>query len=104
MVDFSENRSAMRKKITIFFGFVTVLFVLVGCNQTLGTPTPAPDQMIEVDSSLEQSTENLEPEDVQDFLVEESPNYCLACHIDKQQLIDTAKPEEAMESESSGEG
>ena len=32
------------------------------------------------------------------------PNDCLACHIDKQQLIDTARPVEVHPSESSGVG
>ena len=31
-------------------------------------------------------------------------DHCLDCHSDKQQLIDTAKPEEVVEKESTGAG
>jgi hypothetical protein len=34
----------------------------------------------------------------------EEPNPCLECHEDKQTLIDTAKPEVEVASESKGEG
>lgn len=36
--------------------------------------------------------------------VAEAADQCLACHSDKEQLIDTAKPEEKVPSESSGVG
>lgn len=94
----------MRNQVLIFFGMIVVQFVMIGCAQTSVIPTPAMDHTADLDSSLEQSTENLESEVVQGLLDEETPNYCLTCHIDQQQLIDTAKPEEVVESESSGEG
>ena len=36
--------------------------------------------------------------------VDQPVDECQECHIDKERLIDTAKPEEDVESESSGEG
>ena len=36
--------------------------------------------------------------------VRPAANECLVCHVDKQSLIETAKPEEIVEKESSGAG
>jgi hypothetical protein len=36
--------------------------------------------------------------------IDAQENYCLSCHSNKEQLIATAKPEEMVESESSGAG
>ncbi|MEW6402453.1 MAG: hypothetical protein AB1649_11690 [Chloroflexota bacterium] len=38
------------------------------------------------------------------FAVEPIVNECLVCHTDQQMLIDTAKPKEVKEAESSGTG
>jgi hypothetical protein len=53
----------------------------------------------------DESSSNVEDDGDEDVaLVSRTEDQCLACHIDKQQLIDTAKDEEEVISESSGEG
>jgi hypothetical protein len=48
---------------------------------------------------------NAEPQPTMVASQEPEPNYCLDCHADQQQLIDTAKPEEPVaEAESKGVG
>lgn len=72
-----------------------LLLLLVGCAPTAEvTPTPVA---------------TLAPAAVRRALTlpptaQPAPNECLACHTDKQTLIDTAKPEEEAISENSGEG
>lgn len=68
-----------------------------------------------VSPSLDMSLAAIEPNEIpsvaheigaEDIAIEEAGvvNHCLDCHTDKQTLIDTAKPEEEVVSESSGEG
>jgi len=58
------------------------------------TPTAAPTEI----------ALNPDPEEVQSDPTPEVVDECLNCHIDKQRLIDTAKPEEEVVSENEGEG
>ena len=76
------------------------LLVLTGCGVSadlsggaVNVPTPPP-----LTAEPEAGSSELQEADGQ------SPNDCLACHIDKQQLIDTARPVEVHPSESSGVG
>ncbi len=60
-------------------------------------PTPKssePTQTMEMVSSL----------NAEESLTPEINDECVSCHIDKQALIDTAKPVVLLESENSGEG
>lgn len=68
---------------------IVATFVLSACAQAT-TPSP-----MEAETPVETET-----------IVEVQPeaDECLACHTDKQRLIDTAKPVEVAESESKGVG
>jgi hypothetical protein len=60
------------------------------------TETPAPTETMA-------PTPTTEPTPTEEVIAEVS-DQCLACHSDKDQLINTAKPEEQAPSESSGVG
>ena len=101
-----------RKVIYIPLG-ILALILLVGCGQS-GTPivseptntveiSPAPPTAEKILPTATSEAEAVEstPVNAQE---DEPTDECLECHTDKQRLIDTAKPEEEVVSESSGEG
>jgi hypothetical protein len=90
---------------------VLILFVNSGCGRgapaaSLSAAEPgggetAAGSAAEPDAQLAATDQPIEDGAV----AATAPNECLACHIDKQRLIDTARPvEESGESESKGVG
>lgn len=79
-------------KSSIWFGLGLLVLLLAGCSQApTATPTsvqPQEPAQIAVPTATEVA----------------AVNYCVECHTDKDQLIQTAKPEEEVESESEGVG
>lgn len=71
---------------------IVTAFLLFACGTRQTTATPSP---IETETPVEtEAVAEVQPE----------ADECVACHTDQQRLIDTAKPEEAAESESKGVG
>jgi hypothetical protein len=70
-------------------------------ESVIAQPTEAEPTL---ETTLEPTTEATE-EIVEETIAEEPQvNECIGYHSDKQRLIDTAKPEEGVESENEGEG
>lgn len=108
-----------RKLIYMLVGILVLIF-LVGCGQqtpatTEAKPTethiaqPVEPTSIPTVAPTEESAEPTDEPPVDEVAADSSSqdipeDECLNCHTDKQSLIDTAKPEEEVVSESSGEG
>lgn len=87
-------------------GFAVLILVVGGCSQFSSSTISTVVQLngCQDESFAVIDTDNTTIALDQEQLEVAEPNYCLECHVDKQQLIDTAKPEEEEISESSGEG
>jgi hypothetical protein len=72
------------------FVLTAIAILLTGCKKA----TPAPEIVQPTEPAPIFISQKIEP----------TENYCVSCHTDKEQLISTAKPEEMVESESSGAG
>ena len=87
-----------KRIISILFGLVGLTFLLFGCGQAA-----APEATTEADAPTGEATS------IDEILASvaqkpDSIDYCIECHSDKDQLINTAAPEEEVISENEGEG
>jgi PBP1b-binding outer membrane lipoprotein LpoB len=78
-------------KSKILSTLIVVFFLLSACAPT---ESPSPTATAETKPTETEAAVKIQPE----------TNECLACHTDKQRLIDTAEPVVETESESSGVG
>jgi hypothetical protein len=104
---FARNPSELRSFPLYRLIGIVAFAVLTGCRaeapNEIATPTPEPETP---SSEVHTNAALALVEDAADGLPDEEPvdDQCIACHEDKQRLIDTAEPEEDVEVESSGEG
>lgn len=84
---------------------IALAFGLVGCSSAGAIA----DMPVTAESPPDVATAM--PDEVAEISIADKPaptevvvDYCLECHIDKQRLIDTAKPEEEVIAENKGEG
>ena len=93
-----------------------VFLALAGCGPAVPTlppptlePTRSTEAVIEAPATAVETEAVASPTQEPTPIVAASPvaassDTCLACHTDKQMLIDTAKPQEVKESENEGAG
>lgn len=77
----------MRKTVLVL---ISITFLLAGCQKS----SPATEILHPTAMPVIPVSQKIEP----------AENYCVSCHMDQDQLIAAAKPEEMVESESSGAG
>ena len=87
-------------------GFLLLVFLMAGCAKPT---TPMATTEVQPTPSENQAPTDIDPitptEPITEVQTEEpADSNCISCHVDKDQLINTADPVEEKESESSGEG
>lgn len=92
----------MRQLIKLTLLFIA-LALLTGCARAPAEESPTPTAIAA--QSTEAPPELAQESTPDTTMASEAPvDECLACHADKQRLIDNAKPEEMVVEESSGSG
>lgn len=98
----------MLKKVPFIFvfGLLMVLLSACGSTETATTQEPVLEEAatsVVAEPTVEQATEE-KPVEQATVLPTPQTDTCLECHSNKETLVAMAKPEEVVESESSGVG
>ena len=103
MVDHLSNKVPRIPILSILLGLILILGAVSCRAQADQEPAPTQEDVVVVETEVSPEP-TVEVEEEADEAVVAEVDQCLACHTDKQELIDTASPVEHAESESSGEG
>lgn len=85
-------------RIPKWIALMLFVFMLAACSTTAPATNEAPEELIQ------EPTETTAPTLALPTDIPEAVSECVSCHTDKDRLIDTAKPEEEVESENEGAG
>lgn len=102
-------RSVRANNIRWLLPLLLIVLLLASCSSEEAASEEEPVEVAAQVAAEEAATETVETESSETDQEEGEPaadavDECLACHIDKQMLIDTAKPEVEVVVESEGEG
>ena len=85
-------------RIPKWIALLTLIFVLAACSTAVPVATEA------LEEATPERTSTSAPTPVIPTETPEGISECVSCHTDKERLIDTAKPEEVVETENEGAG
>jgi uncharacterized lipoprotein YajG len=92
-------------KLFILSGLAAAILALAACSaQGEATTSPVAEQQLSATPELPTATVATVAAVPEDQVTGVESDKCMDCHTNKERLILTAAPEEAIESENSGEG
>jgi len=96
-----DPKAGPRTRLLQHLALTVCALLLSACGAQAVTETTSPDPTMPAPQT---ASEEMAAGDPQPAPLEQDPDHCSDCHSEKQQLIDTAAPEEPVEVESKGEG